>query len=231
MSTRRNKRRRIDTDLDSIASEQPHSSPLPNHLPTPDDFVHPDSVSPQEAQTEDLDTDPFPKEREIWDAFREEHYERAYQSIPYHPPSSATFPPVLEQLPLSLHRAFTLIQELDEQAQGRSSLIRRPSPPNNTQNTFTTSLPPSSSMSPSAERWPMPHTRRVKEPLPSASTCLLLLPAPWLPIVPSQMAHHPLAKPPPSLPKRRPLTRVAHHHSRQGRFPLSPNLQIRPASF
>ncbi|KZT03574.1 uncharacterized protein LAESUDRAFT_761908 [Laetiporus sulphureus 93-53] len=37
------------------------------------------------------------KEQEIWDAFKEEHYE------------------VLEQLPLSLHRSFALILELDQQ--------------------------------------------------------------------------------------------------------------------
>ena len=37
------------------------------------------------------------------------------------PPTFAPHVPVLEQLPLSLHRAFTLIQELDQQAQGMSS--------------------------------------------------------------------------------------------------------------
>ncbi|KAI0085400.1 hypothetical protein BDY19DRAFT_1059590 [Irpex rosettiformis] len=37
------------------------------------------------------------REREIWDSFREEHYE------------------VVEQLPLSLHRAYALIRELDQQ--------------------------------------------------------------------------------------------------------------------
>ncbi|KAI1790723.1 hypothetical protein LXA43DRAFT_890391 [Ganoderma leucocontextum] len=99
MSTRRNKRRRIDTDLDSMASEQPHFSPLRKQLAPEDDLDDPDSVSPEEVPAEDFDTEAFPKEREIWDAFREEHYE------------------LLEQLPLSLHRAFTLIQELDQQAQ------------------------------------------------------------------------------------------------------------------
>ncbi|TFY68066.1 hypothetical protein EVJ58_g1223 [Rhodofomes roseus] len=39
------------------------------------------------------------KEREVWDAFREEQYE------------------VLEQLPLSLHRSFALMLELDQQVQ------------------------------------------------------------------------------------------------------------------
>ncbi|KAH7927703.1 hypothetical protein BV22DRAFT_1031467 [Leucogyrophana mollusca] len=40
---------------------------------------------------------------ESWDAFKEEHHE------------------VLEQLPLSLHRQYTLMRELDEQTQGESS--------------------------------------------------------------------------------------------------------------
>ena len=92
MSTRRNKRRRIDTDLDSIASEQPHS-PLRKQLAPerePDDL---DSVSPEEAPAEELNVEAFAKEREIWDAFREEHYERTYSSTPYCPPFSATLPP------------------------------------------------------------------------------------------------------------------------------------------
>ena len=33
---------------------------------------------------------------------------------------------VLEQLPISIHRSFTLIQELDQQAQGLSYLQRLP---------------------------------------------------------------------------------------------------------
>uniref|UniRef100_A0A0W0F569 Inhibitor of growth protein N-terminal histone-binding domain-containing protein n=1 Tax=Moniliophthora roreri TaxID=221103 RepID=A0A0W0F569_MONRR len=40
------------------------------------------------------------KEREIWDSVREEHFE------------------VVEQLPLTLHRQFTLLKELDQQSQG-----------------------------------------------------------------------------------------------------------------
>ncbi|OJA11611.1 hypothetical protein AZE42_01946 [Rhizopogon vesiculosus] len=39
------------------------------------------------------------KEHEIWDAFKEEHHE------------------ILEQLPLSLHRQYTLIRELDDQSE------------------------------------------------------------------------------------------------------------------
>ncbi|KAF4576903.1 hypothetical protein EYR36_000498 [Pleurotus pulmonarius] len=43
------------------------------------------------------------KEQMIWDAFREEHYE------------------AIEQLPLTLHRQFTLMRELDQQAKGYTS--------------------------------------------------------------------------------------------------------------
>ena len=42
--------------------------------------------------------------------------------FPTNYPLSCLALPVLEQLPLSLHRAFTLIQELDEQAQGLAPL-------------------------------------------------------------------------------------------------------------
>ena len=90
MSARRNKRRRIDTDLDSIASEQPHSSPLGNQLEPEDDLDHPGSLSPLQVPPEELDVEAFAKEREIWDAFREEHYERASSSFSYRPPLSAT---------------------------------------------------------------------------------------------------------------------------------------------
>ncbi|KAG1780088.1 hypothetical protein EV702DRAFT_1211836 [Suillus placidus] len=43
------------------------------------------------------------KELEIWDAFKEEHHE------------------ILEQLPLSLHRQYTLIHELDDQSNAYAS--------------------------------------------------------------------------------------------------------------
>lgn len=49
------------------------------------------------------------------------------------PPSA-----VLEQLPLSLHRAFTLIQELDQQAQGPSSSTFLPSSSDALQSTSPT---------------------------------------------------------------------------------------------
>ena len=86
MSTRGNKRRRIDTDLDSIAADHPHTSPLCKQLAPerePDDL---DSVSPEDAPAEELSAEAFAKEREIWDAFRGEHYERTYLSTSYYRP-------------------------------------------------------------------------------------------------------------------------------------------------
>ncbi|KIM87681.1 hypothetical protein PILCRDRAFT_815263 [Piloderma croceum F 1598] len=50
----------------------------------------------------EVTTEELKKEFEIWDAFREEHFE------------------AIEQLPLSLHRQYILLRELDEQAQGYS---------------------------------------------------------------------------------------------------------------
>ncbi|KAI0362781.1 hypothetical protein OH77DRAFT_1417070 [Trametes cingulata] len=98
MSTRRHKRRRIDTDAQPQAVGQGHS-PLRQ-----DETVvgeGPELEDGLEGAQPELGDDPgaSAKEREVWDAFREENYE------------------LLEQLPLSLHRAFTLIQELDQQAQ------------------------------------------------------------------------------------------------------------------
>ncbi|CCM06380.1 uncharacterized protein FIBRA_08639 [Fibroporia radiculosa] len=45
------------------------------------------------------------KEQEIWDGFKEENYE------------------ILEQLPLSLHRSFTLMLELDQQVHSHESIL------------------------------------------------------------------------------------------------------------
>jgi hypothetical protein len=61
-----------------------------------------DEEDAQQGELEDGEatTEEVRKEIEIWDAFREEHYE------------------AIEQLPLSLHRQYTLLLELDEQAQG-----------------------------------------------------------------------------------------------------------------
>ncbi|KAI0646760.1 hypothetical protein C8Q79DRAFT_956313 [Trametes meyenii] len=98
MSARKHKRRRLDIDVEPVLEETdaPHQEDAElsaGKEPEPAEVA-------QEPQPEaELDAEASAKEREVWDAFREEQYE------------------LLEQLPLSLHRAFTLIHELDQQAQ------------------------------------------------------------------------------------------------------------------
>jgi inhibitor of growth protein 3/inhibitor of growth protein 4/inhibitor-of-growth protein 1 len=55
-------------------------------------------TSDADTTGEEHDSEERRKELEIWDAFKEEHHE------------------ILEQLPLSLHRQYTLIRELDDQS-------------------------------------------------------------------------------------------------------------------
>ncbi|KAG2076085.1 hypothetical protein BDR04DRAFT_1114675 [Suillus decipiens] len=55
-------------------------------------------TSDADTAGEEHDSEQRRKELEIWDAFKEEHHE------------------ILEQLPLSLHRQYTLIRELDDQS-------------------------------------------------------------------------------------------------------------------
>ena len=81
MSTRRHKRRRIDTDSDPVASEQSTATPLRRQSLRQRVQDGPNSGPSEGAPTEDLDLDAFAKEREIWDAFREEHYERAFPCL------------------------------------------------------------------------------------------------------------------------------------------------------
>ncbi|KAF7796535.1 hypothetical protein EIP86_007715 [Pleurotus ostreatoroseus] len=57
---------------------------------------------------EEVSTERAAKELAVWETFREEHYE------------------VLEQLPLSLHRAYTLLHELDEQVEtGNTKMLNQ----------------------------------------------------------------------------------------------------------
>lgn len=67
-----------------------------------EDFL-PQNQDSQEIDSGERDQLQLDKERDIWDAFREEHFE------------------VVEQLPLTLHRQFSLMRQLDEQAQGYTS--------------------------------------------------------------------------------------------------------------
>lgn len=124
MSTRKHKRRRLDSDAQHLFDDE--VSPL---KPTADaeELAELELARlAQEPQHEvEEDAEASAKEREVWDAFREEHYECAF----HHRHGSlarceslTTTLLVLEQLPLSLHRAFTLIHELDQQAQGESGV-------------------------------------------------------------------------------------------------------------
>ncbi|KAH7889873.1 hypothetical protein F5I97DRAFT_604980 [Phlebopus sp. FC_14] len=63
----------------------------------------------QQSQTDESEelTEEQKRELEVWDAFKEEHHE------------------VLEQLPLSLHRQFTLLRELDTQNEDLLSSVQR----------------------------------------------------------------------------------------------------------
>ncbi|RPD65815.1 hypothetical protein L226DRAFT_529956 [Lentinus tigrinus ALCF2SS1-7] len=99
MSTRRHKRRRIDEEVDSADEDQFVSPSSPAYEPEVATTAADPEPCPEAPTGEPGNIEAFPKEQEIWDVFKEEQYE------------------VLEQLPLSLHRAFTLIHELDEQAQ------------------------------------------------------------------------------------------------------------------
>jgi hypothetical protein len=51
-----------------------------------------------------------------WSAFAQDHYERAWLALC--PCAELTVAAVVEQLPLSLHRSFSLLRELDDLAQG-----------------------------------------------------------------------------------------------------------------
>ncbi|KAG1749142.1 uncharacterized protein EDB91DRAFT_836481 [Suillus paluster] len=62
-------------------------------------------TSDADTTGEGHDSEERRKELEIWDAFKEEHHE------------------ILEQLPLSLHRQYTLIRELDDQSEGTCNQV------------------------------------------------------------------------------------------------------------
>ena len=74
MSTRRHKRRRVDKDL---ALDEALSEPASPADDTQETQVASDREPSEEAPTEGGgdDLEAFAKETEIWDAFREEHYE------------------------------------------------------------------------------------------------------------------------------------------------------------
>ncbi|KAI8998923.1 hypothetical protein BD414DRAFT_476450 [Trametes punicea] len=97
MSSRKHKRRRVDADALSAHDQQEETSYREAEQVA--DHESERAETAREPSLDEADAEAAAKEREVWDAFREEHYE------------------LLEQLPLSLHRAFKLIHELDQQAQ------------------------------------------------------------------------------------------------------------------
>ncbi|KAI0747798.1 hypothetical protein C8Q80DRAFT_1316285 [Daedaleopsis nitida] len=101
MSTRRHKRRRVDRDpvLDERLFEPTPPAVGDTHAEGTEATADPE-LAVEAPKGIEGDSEAF---AEIWDSFREEHYE------------------VLEQLPLTLHRVFRLIHELDGQAQERIS--------------------------------------------------------------------------------------------------------------
>lgn len=124
MSTRKHKRRRLDTDAQHLFDDEVSpSKPTADAEELAELELARLAQEPQHEVEEDAEASA--KEREVWDAFREEHYECAFHhghgSLARCESLMSTLL-VLEQLPLSLHRAFTLIHELDQQAQGESDV-------------------------------------------------------------------------------------------------------------
>lgn len=75
------------------------------------------------------DAEKAAREQEIWESFREEHYEGVF-SVCYSVTRLAyRIKTVVEQLPLSLQRAYALIRELDQQVHSSSTCILDSIPP------------------------------------------------------------------------------------------------------
>lgn len=87
-----------------------------------DEPKHADDTS-NSAVAEDVPSEPATKEQEVWDTVREEHYQGMSAQATPRTQSLHVFV-VVEQLPLSLHRAYALIRELDAQVHGTQPLVR-----------------------------------------------------------------------------------------------------------
>ncbi|KAJ3545189.1 hypothetical protein NM688_g5654 [Phlebia brevispora] len=89
------------SDVKAAPVEEPPSAEVATHDET-------DLNGVEETRDDEASSDRPSKEAAVWEVFREEHYE------------------VLEQLPLSLHRAYTLLGELDDQVNriaGNSNIL------------------------------------------------------------------------------------------------------------
>lgn len=74
-----------------------------------------------EAEAEKQEQEPEDPRTAEWNAFAQDHYERR-SIVSVFRGSQLTLYAVVEQLPLSLHRSFSLLRELDDLAQGTSPL-------------------------------------------------------------------------------------------------------------
>lgn len=122
MASRRGVKRRrsqaLGEDVTSSPPEQPPSERASSAETDQDKSM--ETLENRQDFVEDGNTpsssEPTMKQVEVWDSFREENYEGISIS-PSHPRRSQRIQ-ALEQLPLSLHRSFRLILELDQQTQG-----------------------------------------------------------------------------------------------------------------
>lgn len=106
-----------------------HESPSPENQSdhSPDEEEPADSNPNHEIGSEQLnerDIHQTEKEQQVWDAFREEYYEGIVSCVVHSRIFAFNTVKALEQLPLSLHRSFSLILELDQQVQSEL-LLRR----------------------------------------------------------------------------------------------------------
>lgn len=67
---------------------------------------------------EELESHRLEKEREVWDAVREEHFEGSSLRLMLALVLIFTSLLVVDQVPLTLHRQYTLMRELDQQTHG-----------------------------------------------------------------------------------------------------------------
>ncbi|TCD67661.1 hypothetical protein EIP91_012171 [Steccherinum ochraceum] len=94
----------VEEDASPVA-EEPEAEPEPTSAEPSSNQDASNEKDVVEEEEEIMDPERLEKEQAIWDAFREEYFE------------------AIEQLPLSLHRYFSLIKELDTQASENSPLL------------------------------------------------------------------------------------------------------------
>lgn len=89
--------------------------------PDPPDAMQVDEVSNGERPLESGEE--LSRRQEMWEVFQEEHHEG---TLIVRGGLTQTYPsPVLDQLPLSLQRSYSLISELDDQVNSTSAILER----------------------------------------------------------------------------------------------------------